>query len=436
LRSCYSSRWHFFRDSPTTVTAGRFYYSPPGTPFVGEVNHFVSREWNDTNHDLGQGLGEDLTHPHKWYNGQPPAVPPHNHIVGRHRCLIEGEAIANALAEDRIRDGFNVLCFTAPQPIPLDPLWETASAYNQCSLQFFYATVLQWIYNGEAAKVATAFTLLLGPSAVTRFHAATTLFPAMVTVKTSSFSIAVTTGTTNFQQLALQGFYSLVGPTPVTAFSCNLFHYHCSTWIHTHLTNDGAIAGEPILLVGHSYGGVASHILAGRYRIADNNRLVRSITYGDPKPGDRRLHEILATVPGIALHNSDDFITVLPPDRATIFPVSVALGLAYLLLMDGWIPAPNGQLMDPAGQLHPNQLPFIGTAQLTGYVTRALANLPLAVIIQHAIPVYRERILLRCPNPEWPVSLPLWTLLQELDLGGYWGNDYWGSDYFGEDYFF
>lgn len=417
-----------------TTTSGRYYFSPRGTPFVDAEHNFISRNWNDRNWPHGQGLGEDLATDQTWSNGQAPAVPPNNEVIGDPLCLILGEPISNALPYNQIRDGFNTACFRPT--VPLDPLWETASSFSQCSLQFFYATVLQWIYNGEASKISTAFQLLLGPSVVTTFHGEAGIFPAMVTVISPEFSIAVVTGTTSYQQLALQGFFGLTGPQNVGRFSCNLVHYACSQYIHDTLVSDGALPAVPVFLVGHSYGGVSAHVLAGRYRFGLPARTIRTLTFGDPKPGDNRLHELLAAVPGIALHNTEDFVTILPPDLVNIFPVSVALGLVALLLMDRWEYSPNRTMMDEAGALFPNQSTAISTATLTNYVLRAQANLPLGVIFQHAIPVYRERILARCPNREWPISLPLWNLLMELDLGRYWGNDFFGIDFWGEDFFY
>src|SRR5215472_17414407 len=45
LRSCYSSKWALFRDSPNTLVRGRYYFSPPGTPFYTNPTNLGSRVW-------------------------------------------------------------------------------------------------------------------------------------------------------------------------------------------------------------------------------------------------------------------------------------------------------------------------------------------------------------------------------------------------------
>lgn len=397
------------------------------------LHHYDSRDWYDRNWPHVQSLGEDLEAPHAWFKGDRPAVPPQERLVGSIDCLRTGDAIDEALTTENIRDGFNVTCFVPA--IPLDPLWETAATFNSCGLQFFYATVLQWAYQAQAAKIQLAFELLLGPSVTTTFHPVAGEFPEVVTVIHPNFSVCVIAGTSNFQQLALQGFYGLTGPQFFTAFRTNAQHYFASTWAHDWLVADGANASAPVFLVGHSYGAAAAHILAARYRHAQPERIIRTLTYGDPKPGDVRMHALLALCPGIALQNQADFVTTLPPIRELAIPVALTLGLPTLLLMDQWEHAPNRTMMDVNGVLYPNQSPALSYTTLLSYVERALLSLPISVILDHAVPVYRERILRRCPDREWPINVPLWNLLQDLDLGSYWSQDYFGQDFFGDDYF-
>lgn len=361
-------------------------------------------------------------------------MPPNNEVIGEINCLLDGEQVRHALPQDQIRDGFNVACFTPA--VPLDPLWEIASSYNSCSLQFFYATVIQWIYNGEEARIQAAFALLLGPTAMTTLHPRAGFFPALVTVITPQFSIGVMSGTDNYQQFALQGFYTLTGPVDVGIFSCNFVHYSASTWLHLKLVADGAAAGRPVFLVGHSYGGAAASILAGRYINANVDRDVRTLTFGEPKPGDVRLYGLLQACPGISLQNFEDFVCTLPPDYLTIAAVSIALALPGLLTMTSWHYVPNRTVLQLDGSLSPNTSPAIGFTTMLNYTNRALLNLPIAVILDHEITIYRERTLRRCPDREWPISLPLWNLLQDLDLGQYWADDYFGGDYFGDDYWY
>lgn len=432
VRSCYESEWHLFANDVPMKTRGRYYFPPAGTPFLETLHHFDSRNWYDRNHFLDRQLGEDLITSQKWNRGDPPVVLPVRHASGKADCLANGDQVADGVDYNDAFNGFPRNCFS---PL-LDPLFETAAAFSSCSMQFFYTTVLQWVYEADVTSITTAFNLLLGSVPVVRYHAVAGQFPAVATVVHPNFSVAVVSGTTNFQQLALQGFYGLVGPTNVGIFGTNLQHYFCSQWVHNLLVLDGADMGKPIMLAGHSYGAAACAILAGRYHFNNPGRDVRYLTCGDPKPGDFRLADLLSEINGIALQNTDDLVTALPPDANEIEPVVVALGLPSLRQFALWRYSPGRTLMDENGVLYPNQSPVIGFPTLLNYVGRALINLPIAVIIQHAVPVYRERILRRCPNPEWPVGVALWNFLKGLQFGGYWGNDYWGLDEWGEDYWY
>ena len=377
------------------------------------MHHYGQREWYDKNWPLVQSLGEDLAAPHTWYNGAPPAVLPNAEVIGNPQCLTFGDSRQQAVPFSAYRNGFPVACYSPT--VPLDPLWETASQGNLCSMQFFYATILLWLYQHQFAKIQAAFTLLLGPAAVTTCHEQGGLLPAIATVITPQFAIAVTNGTNNYQQLALQAFYSIRPPQNFGILSTNTQWYAAASWIHDTLLEDGANPSQPIFLCGHSYGGVATTIMAARYRAALPDRRISFLTFGDPKPGDQRLRNITARTTGVSLVNTDDLITVLPPNLLQISPVASFLGNAGLLVFARWIQEPFRSLMDANGSQTPNASPTIGYNTLLAYTLRALAGLPIATILQHDIITYRQRLLTHCPDPEWPLSQALWNLLQQVN---------------------
>ena len=43
LRSCYQSEWALFKDAPTTLIRGRYYFSPPKTGFYAGTTLLASR---------------------------------------------------------------------------------------------------------------------------------------------------------------------------------------------------------------------------------------------------------------------------------------------------------------------------------------------------------------------------------------------------------
>ena len=312
IRSCYQSRWHLFGDAPGTSTPGRYYVCPPKTPFVSVPNLYLSRTWLDNNFINVQGLGEDLTTKHTWDNGTPPAVLPNNEIIGSDDCIRDGDSIVNGLDFTKIRNGFSISCY-APA-VPRDPIWEAASTYQSCSLQYFYAKAIEWVYEHDIAKLTTAFRMLLGPATTVQFFLGTSALPDMCVAKTNTCSVIVIDGTTTFQQGALQAFMGIDLPFNFGAFGTQPLWYTASTHASNNLVAAGIDVTKPIMIAGHSYGGACASVLMARILGSGRTQPFRMITYGNPKPGDERLRQILESADAIHLANDDDVVTALGPD--------------------------------------------------------------------------------------------------------------------------
>ncbi len=410
MRACYQSEWRLFSDSPVTPVPGRYYFCPPDTPFVSGSHHYGSRVWYDKNWQLVQGLGEDIALRHIFDNGDQPADLPLDVQLGSSACLAAGDALAHGIAAEDLLIGFPEACFA--RAIESQPTWPIASAWYICSVQFFYATIIGWTYEKNVADITHAFALLLGPTAHVHFFPGGSILPDVTVVICPDCSIAVVDGTTNFQQLATQAFQGVFGPADFGAFSTLAVWYNGSSWVDNCLTLAGADHSLPVMLSGHSYGAACANILAARYRLANTDRKIRTLTFGDPKAGDERLRSLLGTVQGIALADDDDLVTILCPDKLTIFPISVALGLVTLLIWDQWKRPPNQQLMHPDGSLDVGASVIVDFDTMLALAQKAIAFEQLNPITGHTIPEYRQRILNRCPNPEWPVSAILWAFLQ------------------------
>jgi hypothetical protein len=413
LRSCYGSEWHFFADSPATKTGGRYYFAPPGTPFVGTSHFYWSRRWLETNWSKIQGLGEDLESLQPWYNGAAPAVLPRATQVGNDLCFNQGDSINNALTTDDMHNGFITSCYSPA--VPLDPLWETASSFDICALQFFYATLISWSYKGEFARIATAFTMLLGPDAVTTTVPGTLPLPDVTVCKMPNFSIVVVDGTRDFQTFAMQAFATLVPPLNFGVFSTFGFWYATGNYIRSVIDSLGVDGNAPIFFAGHSYGAVSSDTLIGRYRAGNPARVIRRISFGSPKPGDARLQELLASCPGISLANDDDIVCSVPPNFLTTFPVVALFPLLALSTWWTWVREPNRARQALNGALDFNEDPIIDTPLLTHLINQIVALQPFDVIDPHFIDAYRARIETRCPDPAWPISAALWNYLHGID---------------------
>lgn len=360
-----------------------------------------------------QGLGEDLEAPQPWYNGAAPAVLPRGIQVGSDRCFNEGDSIDNALGTDDMHNGFITSCYSPA--VPLDPLWEMASSFDICSIQFFYATLLSWSYKGEFGRIATAFQILLGADAVTTTFPGTLPLPNVTVCKMPKFSVVVVDGTRDFQTFAMQAFATLVPPLNFGIFSTFAFWYATGEYIRSVIDLAGVDGAAPIFFAGHSYGAVSSDTLMGRYRAGNPNRVIRRISFGSPKPGDARLQELLASCPGISLANEDDIVCSVPPNFLTTFPIVALFPLLALSSWWTWVREPNRARQALNGALTFNEDPIIDTPLLTHLANQIVALQPFDIVDPHFIDIYRERIETRCPDPEWPVSAALYAYLRGID---------------------
>ena len=388
----------------------RVLLSPPLTPFVGVAHNFGSRTWYSTNAELLQGLGESLTSAHAWTRGDQPAIVPNPEILGDPDILADGGKIENAIGTDEMRNGFPIACFTPETP--LDPTWEIAASFSVCSLQFFYATIIKWLYVGDIESIKVAFRLLLGPDVNVHWHPGTATLPDCVIVTMPTFSIVCIDGTSTFQQFAMQAFSFIVGPENIGIFSTWRFWYDSASFVLSLFDDDGVDPDQPIFLSGHSFGGVVATIMAARLRAFDPDRQIRYCTFGDPRPGDVRFQRLLESIPGISLANEEDIVTGIPPDEDEIFPVAIFMGIAGLLVWSRWKQEPNRARQDKFGNLQFNLSPIIDAPLLIHMTTQILTHQPFDIVTAHFIAEYRRRIEVRCPNPEWPVSDILWKWLK------------------------
>jgi hypothetical protein len=321
--------------------------------------------------------------------------------VGSYLCIAQGETIADALSVPSDQ-GFPPRCYTPK--VPLDPVFNATTAMFRCSVQQFYIRVIDLMYAGETGEALTLCRQFFGPIPSIRFHSGTTTLPGFITVVAPDYSVAIVHGTTNYQQLALQAFYTVSGPTNYGAYGTNGQWYAGSQWVHDGLVADGTQPHQAIFLAGHSYGGASVLNLAARYRFADPERLIRGITYGAPKPGDSRMTRLLADCAILNLQNQADFVCVLPPDIDLLSPVMTLIGNFGLIPWNLWKPPPNTLLCNPDGSTVPNGIVTLDTATLTGFVNQVLAHQTLFGIPAHTTPEYIRRIALRCPNEGWPAK--------------------------------
>jgi len=409
-RSCYSSEWRLFRDDPERITRGRYYFSPTGARAYPGIHNLGSRDWHDRNWITEQALGEDLSAEHEWSAGQLPTDVPADRFLGSLPCIENGSTSDDVIDVDDLVNGFPVACMPTPDDLAQ---FDKLTSYARCQTQKFYAAAIAFLYDEDEDKLVELFQEWIGAGANVTFHPRVNVFPAVCTVVSSRWSIVMVEGTTNFQQLALQAFESIVGPTNIGIYGTLPLWYTTATYVNALLTGDGADAEKPIFMAGHSYGAATLHNLMARYRAANPNRVIRYLTYGAPKPGDDRMIKYISLCQGFDMCNDGDLVTLLPPDVRLLTPAAFIIGAPSLALYTLWRRPPRQMLQFADGELVPREPTLLDTSVLVFMIEQVIDLNPLAAITAHGICKYLERITLRCPAVGWPLVQTVVDTIQE-----------------------
>lgn len=336
---------------------------------------------------------------------------PLNQQIGTNECIASGETIADALEISELTNGFVSSCFVPA--VALNPVWDAASTWQSCSLQYFYGKMIEWTYTASTSLVTTAFQMLLGPAATVRYWPGSDILPDMHTVVTTQCSVIVIDGTTQFQQLALQAFLGITDPQDYGLFSTSPLWYTASQTAATNLQAAGADPAKPIMIAGHSYGAAVAAILYARLYHANPTRPLGAITFGIPKPGDARLRDFFRTTNTLHLANDNDIVTTLGPDAFELAPILALLPIPILSNWTNWKRPFNQTLMLADGTLRPNTGAILDSATLLTLANDALSHIQPNPITGHFMSTYLSRIQTRCPDAEYPVSPALLAFLNQ-----------------------
>jgi Lipase (class 3) len=400
-RSCYVSGWRLFRDNLEVVTRGRYYFAPPNTPHFSGFHNLGSRNWEDKNHLLEQGLGEDQTYKQSWNGGQIPAAPPLPSVVGSLECIQQGETIEHSIVASSLIDGFPPDCFGPEERLPV---WREISAYARCVMQRFWATVICHCYNDDLPAIQNIVTDLIGNIATITLHKGNSLYPTVVTIVTPEWSAIAMAGTSNFQQAALQGLYSLAGPVNFGVFSTLPLWYDNATRGIQFLEDDGYVVGTPLFVCGHSYGAASALIIAARIRAAHTTAFIRFLALGCPKIGDERLQALVSQCAGYSIDNVGDIVTFVPFDYLQIWAFLSVFNPLQLLALTTWASAPHRFLQHEDGRLVPRENDTITSGDIGAVLTAAFNAIALAPILPHRLSEYEARMKIRCNAVSWPIN--------------------------------
>lgn len=300
---------------------GYYYFSPKGTPHYPGLHNLGSRDWTrgERNPFFDMPLGE-YSGPTEWKNGEPPAHLPLPVLVGSPECIQSGERPGLPIITSACSDCARVL----PDPCYLPLILQDKTNVFDCVFGWQCARIVNTAYT-DLATAADLVADLLGEEAViSAFPVTDTVLPAGVIAVLGDTAFVWLTGTSNFQQLAIQGLLFGEGPNNQGLYGASDLYEAAALAVGARITDAGGGTCKRVVLCGHSYGGAAAYVLAAKMRVNDFTRAIELLTFGMPKPGDQRLHDIVNPLRQRHYVNQDDPIPYAPPRP---------LGFADLLAM-------------------------------------------------------------------------------------------------------
>lgn len=387
-----------------TLVPGRYYFSPPGTPFFSGPTLLGSRVWDPHNaadpediETLPPILGESRTARHRWDSGALPLTLPLEQSVGSSSCIADGELLAQALFPAGQVEGFPAACYV-PATVP-NPDYVFGFSVWECPTQLFWARACYLLSFGFYADAATWLGNRFTGATVTIVQR-TTLYPAYAVIVHPSYCCAALAGTDNAAQALVEALQIFTGPQDYGQFSTGKLWYDFSTQVILALKNAGATDGRPIVLAGHSYGGVSSMLAGVRFALGIPGRQVRYLTYGSPKPGDARLRALLELLTeGVSLVVDGDLVAALPPTNDQIAALAdlIPPPLSRYIGWTQWVYPPETTLMVRTLVLK-NRYQVLDSLSLSNYIRNVWATGEIASLPAHAITTYVSTIAQRCPE--------------------------------------
>jgi len=308
-----------------------------------------------------------------------------------------------------LRDGVTEQCWinVGVPFLPFDKVGDIAN----CCLRAAYARIIALQYVADFDRITEFFTTWLGPGVTVNHFPTAGLLPAMTIVHSAAYTIIISSGAADYQQLATQAWESGLGPTNQGTWSTLPLWMSTANTVADRLFAIGGNTTGPVLFVGHSYGAAVGSILLVRMREVSTTRELVLLTFGLPKPGDNRFNDQLDRIVSLFVVNNGDVVPHLPIDLTQSIWFEGLVSLVVRQLWGEWV-APGGALMQAVdGTKVQGQLPSLTYDVLLPLVVAWLLGLPLPQITAHQIETYLARTLMGCACPKWPLDQPSWDVL-------------------------
>jgi hypothetical protein len=408
MRAGYTTRMRFYRDTQD-ATEIVWYRVPDDRPFLDVPTIFASWEWVEQNRPGDRtpgtvGLGEQLT-----ADRIRPARPNVRRTI--YRDVYCGTAdewlrggglpVAPPVLYD---DGFPHCCGPPQVPFP--------SIYTCTTLYHLMRTLEEQYRSPGLARAYFGANIFAGMNWRHESDNGPTSMPGYLIGTCLDWTVVIISGSTNFQQFALQGMNSLDMPNQFcidgTAFGTSALYYDTMREIVRNVQLF-ATPNKPILLIGHSYGGALCNVMKAYLRGGAQIDRIDMATFGAPRAGDSRLRRILEQGTGnfVNVINTDDPVPRLPPRDVPLLLQRLIPIAPWGRWQNWYIPANRAGLRGN-GSMFPRPIDFISTGTLAAIVGNIVLGRPVAGFNAHLPSEYSRRLSLNnCGGDPTPGDGPI-----------------------------
>lgn len=380
-----------FAGRPDLVTAGRYVRMPPGTPLYNGPHNLWSRSWVSDFMDEDPALGQ-MTGPTTWDNGANGGALPLTITVGKRACIGYGLGGQGSDSVPLI-DGYRAGCWPADIANGLN-FGNVLFDPNSKQFRVFCALVLEYMYSNPVVAQLIVELFMAPPATVTLEENNASFYPGSLIAVAPRYTVVWISGTTNDIQRAMQCMNAAVGIQAFAQYRTLAFWQSAANVIGLRILDAGSDPSKPIVLIGHSYGGVIASLLAASMKWVQSTRDIRLLTFGAPRPGDQLLAGLLSTVNSCHLANDGDPIPNFPPGLTDMLTFLGFISDALADRISTFAPPPGRAVLFADGRIVPGNGTTITSAVFYAMMLLALTNGPYPAFAAHEMGEYYNRLLL------------------------------------------
>jgi pimeloyl-ACP methyl ester carboxylesterase len=390
---------HFYRNDQHTTVPIRWYFVDSTAPDLPFATAFNSRNWIDQSWETNDALGEVIGSPRVWVDGSPPPIKGRGRPCGSARVFLEGADAIPPVQYLPVAWGEPPCCYTSR--LPGCPVLTAVNQSDPSYLSSLAGLIWSIYANNTAVQDAIADGLTRISSANSRIFRLDELLPSWSAWWDGTQALVCISGTVNFQQLLYQITSSVLPFAPAGGYGVSTFIKQSARQVQLELYAAGLPTSVPIVFCGHSFGGAIATYLTCQERILRPGRVVRCVTFGEPKSMDLNGAAIVNGV-HTRIQADGDFVPQTPPNLSGFLSLIGLIGLPLFLLWYKFVWSSTGMQVEEDGSFQvPSEQPD-PVDYFVGLVADVLAGRPLDISPNHDIEIY-TRWLLAAAVPVPPI---------------------------------